>query len=75
MTSQLAVKVQAWKENPLGIIEDYHYEKKGGSKILKDRDKKVKNGGWLLKEDSQRKEKEKEWLIIKESDNVLMFRK
>ena len=45
MTSQLAVKVQAWKENPLGIIEDYHYEKKkGGSKILKDRDKKVKNG-------------------------------
>ena len=61
MTSQLSVPTcKHGRKIPLGIIEDYHYEKKGGSKILKDRDKKVKNGGWLLKEDSQRKEKEKE---------------
>ena len=43
MTSQLAVHTyKHGRKIPLGIIEDYHYEKKGGSKILKDRPKKMK---------------------------------
>ena len=38
MTSQLSVPTyKHGRKIPLGIIEDYHYEKKGGRKILKGR--------------------------------------
>ena len=68
MTSQLSVPTyKHGRKIPLGIIEDYHYEKKGGRKILKGRPKKVKSGGPCLASERRfpKKGKGKEWLIKK----------